>query len=115
MGVDFLRSKAKPFLKAWDASRVDLTRRTLFTRDPQAAPVSAVARMLEPSSLCDGQEVVVQADGDRLLLCVDHAVRAEVVKPPESIIRQIEGSGGFSLGRIHKAFPTMALAEVRLL
>ena len=115
MGVDFLRSKAKPFLKAWDASRVDLTRRTLFTRDPEAAPVSAVAKMRESSGLSEGDEVIVQADGDRLLLCVDHAVRAEIVKPAESIVRRIESTGGFSVGRVHKAFPSMALVEVHLL
>lgn len=115
MGVDFLRSKAKPFLKSWDSSRVDLTRRSLFTREPQAAKVAAVAKMLDGSSLSDGDEVVVQADGGRLLLCVNHSVRAEIVKPADSVIRRIEDCGGYSLGRVEKAFPTMNLAEVYLL
>jgi len=115
MGVDFLRSKAKPFLKAWDASRVDLTRRTLFTREPHAAPLSAVAKMVGPLSLSEGDEVVVQADGDRLLLCVDRSVRAEIVKPAEPILRRIEDRGGFSLGRVNKAFPSVTLVEVCLL
>lgn len=115
MGVDFLRSKAKPFLKAWDASRVDLTRRTLFTRDPHAAPVSAVAKMVDSSSLCEGDQVVVQADGERLLLCVDHSVRAEIIKPAEPILRRIRDCGGYSLGRVNRAFPSMTLAEVNLL
>jgi hypothetical protein len=115
MGVDFLRSKAKPFIKAWDTSRVDLTRRTLFTRDPQATPVSAVARMTGPTSLLVGDEVVVQADGSRLLLVMEHSVRAEVVKPPESVMETIRGCGGYALARVSAAHPAMTLAEVEFL
>ena len=115
MGVDFLRSKAKAFNKTWDTSRVNLARRTLFTRDPQATPVSAVARMTGPTSLAVGDEVVVQTDGNRLLLVIEHSVRGEVVKPATSVLETIQGCGGYALGRVSAAYPTMTLAEVQLL
>lgn len=115
MGVDFLRSKAKPFIKAWDMSRVDLTRRTLFTRDPHSVPISAVAKMISSSSLSQGDEVVIQTDGDRLLLCIGRSVLGEIVKPAAPVLRQIKEGGGYSIGRVIRTIPSMTLAEVNLL
>jgi len=35
MGVDFIRERAQGFTRSWDRHRIDLSTRSLFTRDPR--------------------------------------------------------------------------------
>ena len=112
MGVDFLKSKAKPFLKGLDSARVSLARRTLFTRDLSEPVCAIVARSVGPNSLRTGEAVLLRTDGDRLAVVVDLGVRGYVVKPREADIARIKQVGGCVRGQVIRAYPTLDLVEV---
>ena len=112
MGVDFLKSKARSFTKGWDRSRVELSRRTLFTREPDCLATGAVAKVIGPGTLVPGDRVLVRAERDQLVVVCDLAVRAVFVRPPESLVRRISESGGYANGQIEVAHPTLDLVEV---
>jgi len=113
MGVDFLKSKAKTFIKGWDSSRLELARRNLFTRDPSCLATRVVARTLG-STLSVGDVVLVRTDGSRLVVIDDLAIRAVFVKPPPDVFDRIRDSGGYAHGEIAGAFPTLQLVEVTI-
>jgi|GEM_PF-1525176 len=114
MGVDFLKSKAKTFVKAWDNSRLEIARRGLFTREPDCVAKNVVAKSIGPLTLRAGDQVLLRADGDRLLVLVDLSVRAEFIKPPASVVEAIRKSGEYAKGNIATAFPTLGLIEVSI-
>ena len=53
MGLDFIRQRAKTFTRSWDRHRLSLRERTLFSKDPEDSPRTAIARLareLEPGA-----------------------------------------------------------------
>ena len=114
MGVDFLKSKAKAFTKGWDRARVDLARRSLFTRSPGEVVSGGVATTFGTSSLSPGDEVLLRTDGDRLVVVADLAVCAEFVKASDPIIQRVRECGGCAKARIGASHPSLNLVEVLL-
>jgi hypothetical protein len=114
VGVDYMRLKAKPFLKGLDQGRVEIARRNLFTRDPAKPDHAIVAHYTRPGSLTEGSEVLVRAEGEGLVLVDDLTIRAVVVRPPPSIVDAIRQIGGYARGRILKMHPTLQLLEVAI-
>ena len=113
MGVDFLKLKAKSFTKGWDASRVELARKGLFTREPSCLATWVVARTIG-TTLKAGDLVLVRTDGDRLVVVDDLAVQAILLKPPPDVYERIRESGGYAKGEIAVAFPSLQLIEVTI-
>ena len=115
MGVDYMRLKAKPFLKGLDHGRVEIARRNLFTRDPARPEHAIVARCTGPLTPAEGSEVLVRAEGEGLVLVDDLAVRAVIIKPPQSVVETIREIGGYARGRILKTHPSLELLEVAII
>src|SRR5438105_11241553 len=111
MGVDFLKSKCKPFDKAWDTERTRAARDLLSTVGISAEATSIMAKSLRQGGLQDGDEVLVRADGDRLTVLVDLATTAVLVDPAARIVSAIRESGGYAHGRI-EADPILGLVKV---
>jgi hypothetical protein len=112
MGVDFLKSKAKAFTKGLDSDRLASTRRHLFAHHPEHIATGAIAKVVGPQKLAAGDDVLVRADGDRLVVVVDLAETAVFEKPPDSLVQAIRQSGGYAKGRIEAAYPTLELVKV---
>jgi len=113
MGVDFLKSKAKAFVKGWDLSRLELTRKDLFTREPNCLATGAVARTLG-SAFSVGDTVLVRVDDNRLVVIRDLAIQAVFLEPPPDVFDRIRASGGYANGEITGAFSEIQLVEVTI-
>jgi len=112
VGVDFIRQRAKTFTKSWDNHRVELSRRTLFTQEPDCLARSAAARMVGPRPLITGERVLVRVDGERLIVVQDMAVRAVFLDPPSSLMDIVRGTGGYADGEVCAVSSTCELVEV---
>jgi len=98
MGLDFIRQRAKVFVRAWDHHRVSLATPSLFTVDPECAPRTAVARLNCPME--PGASMVVHADGRGLTGYRGHTPVAVFPSPPADIVAAVRRSGGYAEGRI---------------
>lgn len=114
MGVDFLKSKCKPFVKAWDAHRLHATESRLFGADSNRLVTSVVAKTTGPHTLRGGDEVLLRVDGDRLSILADLASVAVVLEPSASISTAIRESGGYARGTIEASYPTLDLMKVQI-
>jgi len=114
MGVDFIKSVAKPFNKGWDVRRLELARTNLFTREADCLASSAVARAVGAITFSAGEQVHLRVDGDQLVVVQDLSVTAIVVKPPATMVEQIHQSGGYAKGEIVALHPTLNLMEIMI-
>jgi hypothetical protein len=112
MGVDFIRQRAKTFRKSWDNHKIELSRRTLFTQEPDCLARGAAARIVGPRPLITGERVLVRVDGDRLVAVQDMAVRAIFLEPPLSLMDLIRSTGGYADGEVCAVNTTGDLVEV---
>lgn len=114
MGVDFLRSKAKSFEKAFDRGRAEITRKTLFTSEPGGITQHLVARSVDHCPLKVGDPVLMRSEGEQMLVMVDVTVYGRVVKPPEGMLNAVRSAGGYAKGCIAASYPSLSLLEVSL-
>lgn len=114
MGVDFIRARAKSFTKAWDAGRLELARKTLFTRESESLVTGAVATTTGPHALRLGDEILVRVDGERVELVDDLTVKGVLVKPTAAIIEKIRQTGGYATASVDRYDATNRLAEVTI-
>ena len=113
MGVDFMSAHAKSFMKKIDDSRVDLVRRTLFTRDPDTIATNLVART-PGVTLTPEQDVLACLKDGRVLLLDGIQERGELVRPPAEVLDKLAATGGFATVRVTRTLPLADLVEVCL-
>lgn len=98
MGLDFIRQRAKPFNRCWDRHALELAERTLFSRDPDMRPRTAVARTSRRLSADERVLVRCEAEG---LTAYDGPTRVAIfVAPPPDLVAVIRETGGFAEGRV---------------
>jgi hypothetical protein len=114
MGTDFMKAKAKRFTKGLDRGLVELTRSNFFSRMPQALEVTAVAKSVGDSCLSKGDKVVLHAHDGRLFVEVGTTICAEIIKPQEKWLTELQDAGGYANAVIALAHPSLSLVEVSL-
>jgi hypothetical protein len=114
MGVDFIRQRAKAFRKSWDSHRVELTKRTLFTREPDCIVRAAVARMIGLEPIEIGSRLLLRLDEGKLVALKGTTTVAVFVNPPTSAIEAIERTGGYAKGEVITAGHVDGLAEITI-
>jgi hypothetical protein len=112
VGVDFLQLRAKPFIKGWDSSRLELAKKNLFTREAEFLAVGAIARIVGPVRLNVGDDVLVRVDCDSLVVVSELTVRAVFLAPPCDVVDAVRQSGGYANGCVASVSPTHDIIEV---
>jgi hypothetical protein len=113
MGVDFLKSKQKKFAKGWDLERINALQRRLLGSDTGIL-TDVVARVVGTTSLHEGDQVLVRADGDYLSVVVDLTPAAVSLEATPAIVNAVRESGGYARGTIQVAQANLGLVKVRL-
>ena len=112
MGVDFLRSKAKAFTKRWDMDRLELARRNLFTRDPECAVRTVIGRTRGPVQIVEGSQLLLRAEGEKLIGLLDLVPCVDIPSPPESVMQALRNSDGYAKGVVSFAMLSDGVVEV---
>jgi len=114
MGVDFLKTKCKPFEKGLDRERVNNARGRLVGGPSNTSVTKIVAKTLGQNSLHEGDRVLVRAEKDRLTVLVDLMPTAVLVDPSSPVLSAIRETGGYAHGKIEAAHPTLELVTVKI-
>jgi hypothetical protein len=112
MGVDFLKSRCKPFAKGWDKARLDSAHR--LSAAGRETRQEIVAKTIGPNSFREGEEVLVRVDSDGLSVLFDLRRAAVLVEPSDALISAIRDTGGYARGTIKAAYPTLDLVRVQI-
>ena len=98
MGIDFIRQRAKAFTRSWDRHRLSLRERTLFSKDLEDSPRTAIARLareLEP-----GATILVCAEDAGLSAYTGRTRVASFVDPPPDLVGLVHEGGGYAKGTV---------------
>ena len=98
MGLDFIRARAKAFTRCWDANRVELARRSLFTRDPTSLPRTAIATT--SAAVVPGTILIVRPENGTLVGYDGMIAVARFVSPPADWVSAIQERGGCAEGEV---------------
>jgi hypothetical protein len=98
MGSEFLKKTKRSIAKHIDMKRADLARVDFFTQTPKDQPRCALASVSPGAELCDGDDLIVESRGDRLLACKGNSIVAEFSNPPSDLLSAIADSGGLACG-----------------
>jgi len=101
MGVDFIRSRAKKFTRSWDENRVELAKRSLFTRDPAYLPRTAIATT--SAAVVPGTVLILRLENGTLVGYKDITPVAYFVSPPADYVSAIQEHGGCAEGEVTSA------------
>lgn len=112
MGLDFIRARAKTFKKSWDRHRLDLSTRTLFTRDVVYSSRAALATATD-DGLEAGTPLIVRCRGDRLIAYIELMPVAEFINPPPDLINLVREGGGCAVGTVVSVQP-QRLVEIEV-
>lgn len=102
MGVDFIRSPKKPFVKAWKDGLDRLKEPKLFEFEMGSPRRAVNARLLPGMTAHPGQEVIAQLDGQALVLCRGLDKVARVDDAPAAVLSTIAALGGVAGGSIER-------------
>lgn len=113
MGVDFIRQRAKTFQKSWDSHRLELTKRTLFTREPDCIIRAGVARVVVADLVEIGSQHLLRVDDGKLVALSGTKTVAVFVNPTASMLEAIERTGGYANGETVGLIDGIAQITVR--
>lgn len=98
MGLDFIRERAKSFRKSWDRHRIELCQRSLFTKDPEGVPRTALARTRE--FINSDSSLLVRAERGGLVGYQRLTPVAVFVDPPSDLVDAVLEAGGYAEGQV---------------
>ncbi len=98
MGVDFIRARAKTFTRSWDNGRVEVAKRSLFTREPTFLPRTAIATTSE--EIVPGTILIVRWENGALVGYRELTPVAYFVSPPADLVSAIQEHGGCAAGEV---------------
>lgn len=103
MGLDFIRSEKKPFVKSWKDGLNRLKTRTLFDFEVRA-PRRTVTFTCDGDGNAPraGEQLVVQVADGVLLLCRGLEILARHDGAPAAMLATIDAAGGVVLGAVER-------------
>lgn len=113
MGVDFIRERARGFVRSWDSARVELATRTLFTSDPSCRPRAAIASCSASRPVLPGTVWVVRCENGGLVAYEELTQVARFVDPPPELVAAVGGCGGCATGEVIEVY-SPSLLEIAI-
>jgi hypothetical protein len=114
MGLDFLRTIARPFKKGLDRRRIELGTPDLFSRRLQMKPRSYAASVDRGQCLIPGESLSVCLAGDQVLAMRGLSPVARVNNPPGELIQALRESFGEGVALVQVFHDLAAIAEITI-
>ncbi len=103
MGVDFIREQSgKPWRKRWDKGLDRLKSPGLFDVQFTYQQRTVTADLDSKSTLKVGDQVVVQCDGQAVIVCSGHRQVGAIQGLTADVRAAINGCGGVALGTVER-------------
>jgi hypothetical protein len=114
MGIDFLRTIARPFKKGLDRRRIELGTPDLFSRRLQTKPRSYAASVDQGQCLVPGESLSVCLAGDQVLALRGLSPVARVDNPSGELIQALRESFGEGAAIVQAFHDIAAVAEITI-
>lgn len=100
MGLDFIHQKKRAFRKMFDGGREALASPDLLPSEEDWEDQQVLFEVPRDCSLVDGDDLVVQISGSRLVALRGQDVVATAENPPESVVTAIKQAQGYVLASV---------------
>ena len=114
MGADFVEKATKSFKRSWDRAKVALSTADLFTRQPDDAPRTVAADIVNGADLDVGVSLVVEGQDGMLIARRGNDEVARVTDAPSSILQAVTESCGLAKGTVETVHPIARVVEISL-
>lgn len=114
MGADFIEKAKETFRKSWDKEKVALGTADLFIREPEVAPRTVAADVINGAELDVGESLVVEPQAGMLIARQGNDEVARITDAPRSIFQAVADSYGIAKGTVETVHRTACVVEISL-